>query len=451
MKSLEKQLQTSLAIVMVFILSGLLIIANLSTRNLLQDFVTSRLEDDAKRLLETLALDEKPVKVRWRRINPLYNQPHSGHYYTIKLSGLPHKDTVLRSPSLQHKTIPTTLKTNHAEILHDVAGSQHQRLIIWSKQYQKQGQKVIISVAEDMSLLMEKRQHFRILFIVLAGIGFLLILALQRFVIHRLFKHLDHTRQEIKQIERGSRQQLSEQVPIEIYPLVKQFNQSLVMMQQRMERSRNSLGNLAHALKTPLSLLMQQLENDDNSANKAQQQKLVQAKRQAERIHQLMDRELKRARMAGLGNTAQRFDPHQELSILCQVLKRAHAKQNLQITLQISPKITPFGDREDMLELLGNLLDNACKWANSKVICKLSIVDNSLQIIIEDDGLGRSEDEIMHLTQRGVRVDESVQGHGLGLAICKDIVRLYNGRLDFSRSETLGGFMVKVLLPYELK
>lgn len=452
MKSLEKQLQLSLAIVMIIILFGLLIIANLSTRNLLLNFVSSRLEHDAKHLLNTLKIDSETTKIPSQRINPIYNRLNSGHYYVIKLQGdqSDHsKEILLRSPSLQERKLPITTQQNIFEIMHDISGPQDQRLIVWSKQYHKKGQQLTISVAEDMSLLMEKRHHFRILFLVLAGIGFLLILLLQRIVIHRLFKHLDQSRQEVKQIESGGRQQLSEQVPAEIYPLVKEFNHSLSLMQQRLERSRNALGNLAHALKTPLSVLMQQLDNKENSLNEEERhQKLIQAKKQAERIHQLMERELKRARMAGLGNTVQRFNPHEELSVLSEVLKCSHTKQDLQITLHIATEVTQFGDREDMLELLGNLLDNACKWASSHVICSIS-TGESIQIVIEDDGLGRSGTEIKNLAQRGVRVDESVHGYGLGLAICKDIVKLYGGSIHFSKSERLGGFLVKVLLPNE--
>jgi signal transduction histidine kinase len=446
MKSLEKQLQISLAIVMIIILFGLLIIANVSTRNLLQNFVSSRLEHDAKHLLETLKIDSNPARIRWRRINPIYNKPNSGHYYVISIKDGQGKETLLRSPSLQQRNLPTITQKQLFEIIHDVSGPQNQRLIVWSKQYDKKGQQVTISVAEDMRVLMEKRHHFRLLFLVLAGVGFLLILVLQRFVIHRLFKHLDQTRQEIKKIESGNCQQLSEQVPTEIYPLVKEFNHSLSLMQQRLERSRNALGNLAHALKTPLSILMQQLDNKDTTLNKVHQQRLEQAKKQAERIHQLMERELKRARMAGLGNTVQRFNPHEDLVILTKVLKRSHSKQGLQIRLHIAPEVTHFGDREDMLELLGNLLDNACKWASSHVICTLS-GEKSIKIMIEDDGLGRSDKEIINLTQRGVRVDESIQGHGLGLAICKDIVKLYGGSIHFGKSKVLGGFLVDVLLP----
>ena len=441
MKSLERQLQTSLAFVLLLILLSLVLIANFSTKSLLEEFVTSRLELDAERLLNTLDINNKYPKVRYGRINPVYTSPNSGHYYAIKLS---QSSDVLFSPSLKGKklTIPNDaeLKHNVPTIIHDALGPEGQHLIVWTKAYKKNGQGVVISIAEDMSLLMKNRQHFSLLFIFMGVVGFLLMLALQRFVIRRLFKHLDNSRQEIKQIEAGERQQLSEDVPTEIYPLVKEFNHSLSLMQQRMKRSRNSLGNLAHALKTPLSLLMQQLDSEND---------LSQAKHQAERIRQLTERELKRARMAGLGNTTQRFDPREELPTLIDVLKQAHQKTELEVTLNIADSISVFGDREDMLELLGNLMDNAYKWAKSEVSISLRNDKTNKNIIIkiEDDGAGQKAKELEKLTQRGVRLDETIEGHGLGLAICKDIVKLYAGTIQFNRSEKLGGFLVEINLP----
>jgi len=444
MKSLERQLQTSLAIVLLLILLGLVLIANFSTRSLLQEFVTSRLELDAVRLLNTLDTSSKYPKVRWGRINPIYSMPNSGHYYAIKLNNDPR---ILFSPSLQNEKMLTPddaeLKHNKATIVHDVIGPKRQHLIIWTKAYNKNGQGIVISIAEDMSLLMKNRQHFSLLFIGIGVTGFFLILVLQRFVIRRLFKHLDKSRKEIQQIESGECQQLSENVPAEIYPLVKEFNHSLSLMQQRMERSRNSLGNLAHALKTPLSLLIQQLDRGENK------EYLKQAKRQAERIRQLTDRELKRARLAGLGNTTQRFDPREELPTLIEVLKQAHQKPDLKISLDIDSSVKLFGDREDMLELMGNLMDNAYKWAKSQVSLSVTVNQNhnSINIVVEDDGAGKTAKELEQLAQRGVRLDESVEGHGLGLAICKDIVKLYAGTIHFSQSQNLDGFYVAVNLP----
>jgi len=457
MKSLEKQLQIGLGILLLSLFLGQLIIANLSTRKILSEFVTSRLELDAKRIVDSLKFTENTTVIRWRRLNPVYNTAYSGHYYAIKLEpknqsaksdkGI-EQQTIL-SPSLQNTKLPLNA-SKLPVILHDVNGPEGQHLIVLTQKYQRNGHNIIISVAENMSLLMKQRKHFTWVFITIGNVGFLLMIALQSYILRRLFKHLDKSRNEIKNIESGKQQLLSENVPSEIYPLVKEFNHSLSLMQKRLERSRNSLGNLAHALKTPLSILFQALDDDGNSEGKIGDKK--QAKLQAERIRQLMERELKRARMAGLGNSSHRFEPHEELPVLSDVLKQAHKRSKLEIAFVIDEKVTTFGDREDMLELFGNLLDNACKWAKSQVLCEINKnpKNNFINICIEDDGMGQTDDELLNLTQRGIRLDESVDGHGLGLAICKDIVKLYGGAMSFERSTKLGGLLVLIELPSRL-
>lgn len=289
--------------------------------------------------------------------------------------------------------------------------------------------------------LVTHRQHrFKWLFPILAAGGIVLILVVQGVVIRRTFHRLDHLRAELQALEAGKISKLGEAVPAEIHPIVTEFNHLLSLMQERLERSRHSLGNLAHALKGPLNLLVQYLDQEPDASNNQQ------AKLQAERIRQLTERELKRARLAGQGNTTQRFDPGVELPVLVEVLARIHHKSPRCIALDIAPDISRFGDREDMLELVGNLLDNACKWAKEHVRCQLSMVAGRVQMVVEDDGAGRTAAELQQMAERGVRLDESVEGHGLGLAICKDIVKLYGGTLAFGRSEVLGGLRVLVVL-----
>lgn len=283
-------------------------------------------------------------------------------------------------------------------------------------------------------------QRFKWLFPFLAAGGIVAVLVVQGVVIRRVFRRLDRIRAELQALEAGQISKLDEAVPAEIHPVVTEFNHLLSLMQERLERSRNSLGNLAHALKGPLNLLVQYLDQEPDASNNQQ------ARLQAERIRQLTERELKRARLAGQGNTTQRFDPRVELPVLVDVLARIHHKSPRCITLDIASDITRFGDREDMLELVGNLLDNACKWATGQVRCQLASVAGHVQIVVEDDGAGRTATELQQMAERGVRLDESVEGHGLGLAICKDIVKLYGGTLAFGRSAALGGLRVSVTL-----
>jgi signal transduction histidine kinase len=111
--------------------------------------------------------------------------------------------------------------------------------------------------------------------------------------------------------------------------------------------------------------------------------------------------------------------------------------------------VSTFGDREDMLELIGNLLDNACKWAdqNINIVIKISETEpNKINIIIEDDGPGIEEEQLILLTQRGTRLDESVEGHGLGLSIVQDIVKLYAGSIKMSHSPSFGGLQVHITI-----
>ncbi|MEZ5534457.1 MAG: sensor histidine kinase [Thiolinea sp.] len=297
---------------------------------------------------------------------------------------------------------------------------------------------VIESCAASQEYLPPRR--FTWLFPMLAGAGILLVLVVQGMVIRRTFRRLDQIRHEVRELESGNISTLDEQVPSEIHPIVHEFNHVLGLMEERLERSRNSLGNLAHALKGPLNLLMQSLDQEPETPGKKT------AMQQAERVLRLTERELKRARMAGLGNTTQRFSPQDDLPVLIEVLAQVHRKPAECIRLDITAATGRFGDREDMLELLGNLLDNACKWAEQQVFCRIEPDGQHYRILVEDDGPGRTDAELQHMTERGTRLDESVEGHGLGLAICKDIIKLYGGQMSFGHSERLGGLLVEVVI-----
>jgi signal transduction histidine kinase len=228
--------------------------------------------------------------------------------------------------------------------------------------------------------------------------------------------------------------------------LVREVNHLLRLLAEKLQRSRNAMGNLAHALKAPLSLLTQLARQENVGAAEELKQHIT-------TIRQLMDRELKRARLMGQGSPGVRFVPQDEMPVLVTMLQRmfttdseqgAKAKK-LDIQWQ-APDSTFMFDRDDMLELIGNLLDNACKWAKHKVNCQVQGEERHLQLVVEDDGPGCSREEMSRLTTRGVRIDESAPGHGLGLAIVRDIVEAYGGELEMSHSASLGGLRVFVKL-----
>ncbi len=163
-------------------------------------------------------------------------------------------------------------------------------------------------------------------------------------------------------------------------------------------------------------------------------------------MRRIVERELKRARLAGSAMPGQRVDLNAEIDALVRTLGQLYADKAPRITSAIAPGATFAGDREDLLELLGNLLDNACKWCTERVSLTVSHAE-CVAFVVEDDGPGCAPDAIDELTARGYRADESKPGSGLGLAIVRDIVDSYDGSLQFGRSAALGGLRVEVRLP----
>jgi signal transduction histidine kinase len=243
-------------------------------------------------------------------------------------------------------------------------------------------------------------------------------------------------------LEQGDRAQLDTDVPQEVAALVHEVNWLLKALDQRLQRSRNALGDLAHALKTPLTVL-QQLPRED--ALKSQPEICHILQTQTNNMQSIMERVLKRARMAGAGPTLAKFDINQEIPALIKVLQSMYRDKNLTISFVAPETGILLIDREDMLELTGNLLDNACKWAKSRINLYFDI-NHDVRLIVEDDGPGVSDVDIATLTQRGTRLDEAVNGHGLGLSIAQLIAEQQGGQLNLRRSNDLGGFCVEALL-----
>lgn len=439
MNSLQRLLQLGLTLSLFLLMATLWWLGSLAIRQLGEDLIISRLEHDAESLLAAIDFTESDQsQLQLEHINPIYKRPFSGHYYIIRFAD----DAVLNSRSLWDQNLELPMVAPGDSVEWHAVGPSDQKLLVWARHYQKQGHIFTLGVAEDLTPLERHLAIFRWTFAGLSLVMLFVLLMVQRLVIRRSFRRLDRLRSEMQSLEQGEISALSQDVPDEILPLVEAFNRLLELLAQRLGRSRNSLGNLAHALKGPLNLLMQYLDSHELDAHpelKAQMQN------QQQRIQKLMERELKRARLAGSGSPGYRFNAQQELPDLIGVLKQVHHKQPLNIQWLVATDTPSFGDREDMLELLGNVLDNACKWANGNVQCRISGVE-TITIITEDDGPGCSEKEIEQLAQRGVRLDETVEGHGLGLAIAKDIIKLYNGEISFGRSKSLGGLSITIRL-----
>lgn len=441
MRSIQARLNSCLGIslLLVFVVLGMAM--SYAFRTLAENYILTRLEHDTENLLVALVLRprENPVGLRTERVNPIYQQAFSGHYYRVQVG-----DVVLRSRSLwdQDLQVPE-LPIGSVDSLR-MLGPEDQLLLVRIASYSKAGQQVSIAVAEDLSPIRTEVRRFQMRYILFGLVALALLLLLQRRFLRSGLSPLLTTANELDELERGQRQQLGEQVPQEMLPLVRQINQLLATLQQRLMRSRNAMGNLAHALKTPLTLLGQISDRDDNFRDAA---KAAQARELVEKIRSLTERELKRARLAGAVGSGERLRLGAELDALAAVLRRLYHERGVHISVVIPDDLGIVADREDMHELFGNLLDNACKWAQSRVRVSAEKLATGLRVRIEDDGPGRAPDELDKLNQRGVRIDEGeVPGHGLGLAIVQDVVSHYDGQLTLGRSAELGGFLAEVIL-----
>ena len=229
---------------------------------------------------------------------------------------------------------------------------------------------------------------------------------------------------------------------MELEPLVAQINHLLAHTEDSLKRSRNALGNLGHALKTPMAVLLSAASSE---ALKGHPQLSQLLRDQLEQIQQRLNRELNRARLAGETLPGALFDCEKELPVLLATLNMIHG-DHLDLSYHVSPGLQLPWDREDLLELLGNLLDNACKWADADIRLSVSETQQGYLLVVEDDGPGIPEAQRNQVLGRGARLDEQIDGHGLGLGIVRDIVEVWGGTLQLQESE-LGGLKALVELP----
>jgi len=245
----------------------------------------------------------------------------------------------------------------------------------------------------------------------------------------------------LARIRDGNARRLDGRFPVEIAPLASELNSLIEHDEEVVARARTHVSNLAHFLKTPLSVI-----TSEASANPGPLADAV--TRQVGTMRRQIDHYLARARAAGAVKTlGSRTPAGPVLDDLSRVLKRIHAERGVAIDIDCPADLAFRGERQDLEEMSGNLVDNACKWARARVLVSARRgAGATLELRVGDDGPGLSAEERALVGERGERLDESVPGSGLGLAIARDIAKLYGGSMSLSRSP-LGGLEVLLVLP----
>lgn len=283
-------------------------------------------------------------------------------------------------------------------------------------------------------------------FLWLAMLGMMLML-LQLFLLRWSLMPLRRVSSDLAHIERGSRDHLDGPYPIELTVLTRRLNAFIDSEREQRSRYRDTLADLAHSLKTPLAVVRSQLETT-NDAQTLRAGILDQVRK----MDEIVAYQLSRAATSGRRTIASVEPIAGHAEDLVQSLEKVYAAKNVLCEFELEDGVTFPGEQGDLLELMGNLVENAFKWASHRVLLTARSVGkikgrSGLELVVEDDGPGIADDKIEKVLQRGVRGDERVQGHGIGLSIVQDIVKAYQGELHVDRSEELGGARFRVRLP----
>jgi two-component system sensor histidine kinase PhoQ len=258
-------------------------------------------------------------------------------------------------------------------------------------------------------------------------------------VMRRLLQPLRQIEREITEIEEGRRRALSESLPSELQGVARNVNLLIGNERARSERYMHTLDNLAHSLKTPLAAVRSVIaEHPQSDLGKR-------VETQVERMHDIVRYQLRKPASYvsdGFGFTS--IGVEKELTRLVDGLTKVYKNKNPDIAVHVSDGVVFRGDRGDFLELAGNLLDNACKWCRSRVELHVGPTAGAgFELVVADDGPGIPEELAGILLERGMRLDESAPGHGIGLAVVRDIAASYGGDVRIARSK-LGGTEVTV-------
>jgi signal transduction histidine kinase len=385
---------------------------------------------------------------------PLFSLPFSGWYWQIKVFGEP--GILFKSDSLVSEGLALPSERGATPDATEIRkayldGPERQTLRILEREIaiteKEQQKRYVYALAGDASEIGNEVDAFSMMLAVafcMLGAGLLIATFFQvRFGL----RPLNEMRDRLQAIRSGQAAMLEGSPPEEIQPLQEELNALIRSNQDIIERARTHVGNLAHALKTPLSVITNEARSSDGEfASKVAEQ----AGLMREYITHHLTRAQVAARVSVVGGVT---DVSETVNSISRALSRIYSERNLIFAVDCPADAKFRGEKQDLEEMMGNLLDNACKWANSKIAVTVSVERatkpagaNHLQVLIDDDGPGLSEAGLESAIIRGKRLDESKPGSGLGLSIVADLSAMYYGSFELLRSPA-GGLRAKLMLP----
>ncbi|MCF8709619.1 sensor histidine kinase [Rhizorhapis sp. SPR117] len=377
-----------------------------------------------------------------RLIRPLADQrflePNSGIYFQISGPGFDE----FRSRSLWDRALE--VDASHTDMTARVFDSKQfpgEDLRVMERNVQLPGSKVTwkFTVAQARSSLDDQISALRSTLIksfAMLALGLIAMAALQTFY---GLRPLRSVRLEISRMRAGDKNRVTAPLPDEIMPMVEELNELLAHNERQAEEARRHAGNLAHALKTPLTVIMNAATAKANDLSDT-------VIREAATMRRQVDHHLARARAVGRRGSAHcRTDVWPSLQAVERAVGRLYP--DVRIDIDGDKQAAVRVERQDLDEMLGNLVENAAKYGGGSVFVTVTKAGDMIEMLVEDDGTGIPTQDRLHIFDRGARLDSGKPGTGLGLAIVRDVAEIYDGEVALEESEDMGGLAVRLRLP----
>ncbi|WP_019557411.1 sensor histidine kinase [Thiomicrorhabdus arctica] len=434
-RSLKKQLSTSLVVSILGILSLFWWLSESTIHHITEDYLLTGLAHDAQTIEHNLHLKDGVWTLKFEDLEPIYSRLNTGHYFVIKTA-----TQSFHSPSLgdyplylkPFKSSDTLGVTN----VYETRGPVEDLVLVRSVQLRKDNQPIDIYVVEDHTPIQTLLLKFDLFFGLFTILTLISLYFLHQWLIKRAFNQLAPLESILRDFNLGHKVLIKpEDYPVEVQALIESLNSALEQSSLQFQKSRQFNGNLSHSLKTPLNLIFQLLDAPELKKSPLLLQNL---KHQSQNILALTERELKADRIAQ-HQVITPISLNELMEDLIPSFEQLYRDKSIRFELNIPPTSLLSMEKEDAFELLGNLVDNACKWCNTTV----AIHYDHHQLVIEDDGPGATPGQLTLVAERGYRTDETKPGHGIGLSIVKELMVAYQAEILFSHSE-LGGLKVQI-------
>lgn len=413
-----------------------------SSETALRDKLTSQLYA----LLAAAEVSDSEILMPSNELDALLGLPSSGVYASIiNQAG----ETLWQSSSALGATLPTPqwLQSGDKRFQQNRVDNHNYYSFAYGINWLEENDSLALTfnITTDLASFNQQLADYRnTLWGWLSAMALLLVIS-QALILRWGLKPLRRVGDELNRIEAGEQQQIEHDYPSEIEQLTRNINQLLKYEREQKTRYRNALGDLAHSLKTPLAVLQSGLNADNQATNQTDSKTDAAMQEQISRMNAIVEYQLQRAATAGSSSSAQSLDVKSVLQRMLDSLGKVYRDKAIKLQINVDDQLRFKGDEGDLMELLGNLLDNAYKWAKQRIEVSAEAQGEKLLLRVMDDGPGIPASQAETLLKRGMRADQSVAGHGIGLSIVGNIVDAYQGTLSIHTSP-LGGAEIRVLL-----